>query len=241
MGEEPPALASGHAYPHPGGATATPMNDQELHRYYASRAPEYDRIYARPERQQDLRAIERWLPGRFSGRATLEVACGTGYWTRFIAPLADELLAVDASLEVLDIARSRVGAGTARFVRGDAYRLPLVPGAFDAAFAGFWFSHVPRARVRTFLAGLHQALAPGAVVVFLDNRFVGGSSTPIAERDGEGNTYQLRLLHGGSTHRVLKNFPSETELREAVSGMASDVGYREWEYFWALEYRVAGP
>lgn len=61
-----------------------------------------------------------------------------------------------------------------------------------------------------------------------------------AERDSEGNTWQLRRLADGSTHRVLKNFPSGEELREAVSGIATGVHLREWEFFWVLEYRVPG-
>lgn len=76
----------------------------------------------------------------------------------------------------------------------------------------------------------------GAKVVFLDNRFVPGSSTPIAESDAEGNTYQLRALADGSTHRVLKNFPDRDALMAIVAPHAAGVGYREWEYFWALEY-----
>lgn len=217
-----------------------PMSDGALRKYYADRAHEYDRVYLRPERQTDLRAIGDWLPERFRDRATLEIACGTGHWTRLIAPAASELVAIDVTAEVIDIARSRSAPGVARFVRGDAYRLPLAPRSFEATFAGFWLSHVPRRRVRPFLEELHRALAPGGTVVLLDNRFVPGSSTPLAERDSEGNTWQLRRLTDGSTHRVLKNFPSGEELREAVSGIATGVHLREWEFFWVLEYRVPG-
>ncbi|MBI5579216.1 MAG: class I SAM-dependent methyltransferase, partial [Deltaproteobacteria bacterium] len=32
--------------------------------YYAARAPEYDSVYRKPERQPDLRSIEGWLPPR---------------------------------------------------------------------------------------------------------------------------------------------------------------------------------
>nr|WP_205964623.1 class I SAM-dependent methyltransferase [Ramlibacter agri] len=204
--------------------------------YYAARAPEYDRVYQKPERQQDLRAIEQWLPSVLAGRDTLEVACGTGYWTQFMAGAVKSLAAVDASSEVLHIAQARAKAGGVQFVLGDAYRLPVAPRQFDAAFAGFWYSHVPRSRVQEFLQGLHGALKPGAKVVLLDNRYVEGSSTPIAERDADGNQYQLRKLEDGSTHRVLKNFPTEAELREAVKDVASEVKFLQWQYYWALEY-----
>ncbi len=212
-----------------------------MKQYYAARAPEYDRVYAKPERQQDLRAIERWLPGVLRNRVVLEVACGTGYWTQFLAPAATRLLAIDTSVEVLRIARSRVDEGHAQFVLGDAYRLPVASRGLEGAFAGFWFSHVPIERVGEFLHGLHQALVPGAKVVLLDNRFVETSSTAISEQDAEGNTYQLRRLEDGSTHRVLKNFPTTRELHQAVRGRASDVRHHEWQHFWALEYCHAEP
>jgi ubiquinone/menaquinone biosynthesis C-methylase UbiE len=211
---------------------------EPMQAYYAARAAEYDRVYAKPERQADLRAIEEWLPSVFTGMSVLEVAVGTGYWTQFLAPVTRQVLGVDASLETLKIAQLRVPSSHVRFVVGDAYRLCLPRDKFEAGFAGFWFSHVPLARVREFLQGLHFALNPGAKVVLLDNRFVEGSNQPIAERDAEGNTYQLRRLDDGSTHRVLKNFPSEAELRRAVAGMGSEVRFHEWEYYWALEYVV---
>ena len=210
--------------------------------YYAARAPEYDAVYQKPERQADLRAIEAWLPAHFADAAVLEVACGTGYWTQFIAPLARRVLALDAAPETLRIASNRVTAAHVQFDVGDAYALPSRRGSvqgFTAGFAGFWLSHVPKQRVQEFLRGLGAALEPGAKVVLMDNLYVEGSSTPISERDGDdeaGNTYQVRTLQNGSSHRVLKNFPSEAELRSAVVGLASELRYTTWQHFWALEF-----
>ena len=210
-----------------------------MQRYYADRAPEYDRIYAKPERQADLRLIERWLPEIFRGRTVLEIACGTGYWTQFIAPVAAGVVAIDSAPETIDIARQRVPPGTVDFVIGDAYALPDTGRSFSAGFAGFWISHVAKARVREFLRGFHARLEPGARVVLLDNRFVEGSSTPIDGRDADGNTYQTRSLRDGTTHRVLKNFPTERELRVVTAGLCSELRYLTWQHYWAVEY-VAG-
>lgn len=212
-----------------------------MHDYYAARAPEYDRIYLKPERQSDLRAIRQWLPTVFQGKSVLEVACGTGYWTQFLAPVATGILAVDASPETLRIAQARVASPTVKFAVGDAYALPAEPRSLQSAFAGFWFSHVPKERIREFLAGLHRALIPGATVVFLDNRFVAGNSTPIAEQDDQGNTYQMRSLADGSHHRVLKNFPSQQDLRRSLEGVADNLQFHAWSYFWAIEYAVVAP
>ena len=207
--------------------------------YYAARASEYDRVYLKPERQSDLRQIEQWLPSVLAGTEVLEVACGTGYWTRFIAPVASAVVAIDSSPETLRIAQERVVATNTRFQVGDAYALTRLGRSFSAAFAGFWFSHVPLERQREFLLGLNAALAPGARVVLLDNLFVAGSSTAIAERDANGNTYQSRSLSDGSTHRVLKNFPTEAQLQAlAEAGLGKSCVYRRWQYYWAFEYGV---
>lgn len=211
----------------------------ELQAYYAARAAEYDRIYLKPERQADLRAIERWLPPKFGGARVIEIACGTGYWTQFIAPVAAQLLALDAAAETLAIAKTRVPAGKVDFALGDAHALPPHIGPFDAAFAGFWFSHVPKARRSEFLLGLAACLEPGARVVLLDNRYVEGSSTPLSAQDAEGNSYQTRRLDDGSTHEVLKNFPSEAELQELVAGLGERAAFTAWEYYWAFEYALA--
>ncbi|MEO8304004.1 MAG: methyltransferase domain-containing protein [Betaproteobacteria bacterium] len=215
------------------------MADSErlMESYYAARAPEYDRVYSKPERQADLRAMEQWVPSRLKGARVLEIACGTGYWTQFIAPVAREVVALDASSEVLSIARGRVREGSVEFQVGDAYALPQRAG-MDAAFAGFWFSHVPKSRQREFLVGLNAALRPGATVVMLDNLYVEGSSTPVTEHDADGNGYQVRKLDDGSTHRVLKNFPSESELRSLVLGLGEPAAYMTWDHYWAFEYRA---
>ena len=49
-----------------------------------------------------------------------------------------------------------------------------------------------------------------------------GAGLPIARQDDEGNTYQIRKLADGSEHEVLKNFPAETELTEALAPSAEN-------------------
>jgi demethylmenaquinone methyltransferase/2-methoxy-6-polyprenyl-1,4-benzoquinol methylase len=172
----------------------------------------------------------------------LEIACGTGYWTQFLAPVASAVMALDSSPETLRIARDRLTDAKVEFVVGDAYALPRPDRQFTAAFAGFWFSHVPLERQREFLLGLNKALAAGARVVLLDNLFVEGSSSAITDKDSGGNTYQTRSLSDGSTHRVLKNFPSEAQLRALVeAGSGESCLYHRWQYYWAFEYRVPKP
>ncbi len=205
--------------------------------YYAQRAEEYELIFQKPERQNDLRALRSFVVETFAGKKVLEIACGTGYWTQILARSAASVTAIDVNDEALEIARAKPRAQeNVEFRRGDAYALPSFPQPFSGGLAGFWWSHVPKARLRTFLTGLHRAFAPGATMVFLDNAYVHGSSTPISRRDTNGNTYQKRTLSDGSTHEVLKNFPTEEELRQALDGLASNVRVGLLPYFWVLTY-----
>jgi demethylmenaquinone methyltransferase/2-methoxy-6-polyprenyl-1,4-benzoquinol methylase len=206
--------------------------------YYAGRAREYERIYHKPERQDDLQRLRDFVAATFAGAHVFEVACGTGYWTDVLARTAGSVVATDINEEVLAVARSKsIEAGKVEFRREDAYALPVLPRRFDGGLACFWWSHVPRARVQSFLAGFHRVLAPNARVVFMDNVYVEGSSTPISRTDERGDTYQMRLLDDGSKHEVLKNFPSESALRAAVEGLATDVQVKFLEYYWILSYR----
>ena len=78
-----------------------------LQAYYAKRAAEYERIYAKPERQADLAALRSRIPALLARRSVLEVACGTGYWTEVIAPHVRSITAIDYVEETLAIARSK--------------------------------------------------------------------------------------------------------------------------------------
>jgi len=214
----------------------TPARD--LAAYYQARAPEYDAVYTKPERQADLRRLETELPRTFGERRVLDVACGTGYWTQFIARAARVVTALDIAPATLTIARSRCHDLRVNFVRGDAFALPFSPASFDAAFAGFWISHVAKSRLARFMSGLNACLAAGARVVLLDNLYVEGNSTPIVERDHDGNTFQDRRLADGSTSRVLKNFPGEDELCRMVQGSARTAQYRALEFYWTFSYEL---
>jgi demethylmenaquinone methyltransferase/2-methoxy-6-polyprenyl-1,4-benzoquinol methylase len=218
---------------------------EDMRVYYARRAAYYERVYHKPERQADLRAMEAWVAEAFRGRHVLEVACGTGWWTPHGARHCASWLATDLNPETIEVARAKpLPEGKARFATVDAYTLEgLGAGArFDAAFAGCWWSHVPLQRLPGWIARLHSKLAPGARVVFLDNAFVQASSTPISRRDAQGNTYQRRTLDDGSVHEVLKNFPTREDAQGALAATgarANDVQWIEHTHYWILSYLTA--
>lgn len=213
---------------------------EDMAAYYAQRAAYYERVYFKPERQADLRAMEAALPAEFAGRDVLEIACGTGWWTPHAARDATSWLATDLNPETMAIARTKALPACVRFATVDAYTLdaPAAQGPFTAAFAGCWWSHVPLQRLPGWLALLHARLAPGARVVFLDNSYVQTSSTPLSRRDAAGNTYQQRTLDDGSVHEVLKNFPTVEQAAAVLGPRAHDLRWVDYTHYWLLSYAL---
>lgn len=214
---------------------------RELRDYYARRAQEYERIYEKPERQADLARLRERIPALLSGRNVLEIACGTGYWTQFVATRAATVLATDVNDEVLELARLKpYPRGNVSFARADIYSEEDAELRFDAGLAAFWWSHVPRQGLGRFVDHFHRRLLADAVVVLVDNRYVAGSSTPLSRSDEHGNTYQERTLDDGTRYEVLKNIPDESEIAHALGERACALEYVELDYFWYASYRVAG-
>ena len=214
--------------------------EDDMSAYYVQRAAVYERVYAKPERQADLRAMEAWLPTQFAGRRVLEVACGTGWWTPHAARNATSWLATDLNPETLALARHKALPACVQLATVDAYSFQQIEGqTFDAAFAGCWWSHVLLARLPAWLDLLHQRLVPGAHVVMLDNSYVQTSNLPITRRDEAGNTYQMRSLDDGSQHEVLKNFPTREQAFAAIGARARHPQWTDFGHYWALSYTLA--
>ncbi len=128
--------------------------------------------------------------------------------------------------------------GVVSFELADAYALEPQLGRFDAGLAVFWWSHVPRQRAAEFLDSFHRCLSGGARVLLMDNVYAEDSSTPVSEVDAQGNTYQMRPLADGSRLRVLKNFPSEDELRERLAPHSATFSFQALQYYWLAEYTL---
>ena len=220
--------------------TGRPMQTSDVRTYYAERAAQYDRVYAKRERQPDIGRLAERLVRALARAAVLEVACGTGFWTQFFAPAARSVRATDCNDAVLRLAAARLAhRPNVAIEHADAYALAGVDGLFDAGFAGFLWSHVEKARLGGFLDGFHRKIEPGGRVVFADNLYVHGSSTPISRTDADGNTYQWRYLDDGQSFEVLKNFPTEAEFRHAVGDRGRNVWFERFDFFWCAGYELA--
>jgi ubiquinone/menaquinone biosynthesis C-methylase UbiE len=205
--------------------------------YYKDRAKEYERIYDKPERQNDLQHAGHILQNIFKGKKVFEIACGTGYWTNIIAKAAHSILATDINETVLEVAKSKsYSPGSVDFLAADIFNMKI-DNKYDSLFGGFIWSHIKLQDLKSFLAMAENCVESGGTIVFMDNNYVEGSSLPITETDTFGNTYQTRTLENGTTHMVLKNFPFESFMRELIADKVVDLEYINLEYYWIMKYK----
>ena len=102
------------------------------------------------------------------GEQVLDIGCGPGFVAAEMAELvaaSGRVVGVDSSDTMLAIARNRCG-GRAELVPGEATRLPLGDGEFDAAVATQVYEYV--ADLGAALAELFRVLRPGGRGLILD-------------------------------------------------------------------------
>lgn len=211
-----------------------------INKYYSKRAREYERIYYRddPVRQGEQDRIAEEIKKTFQNWRVLEVACGTGFWTAFLSETAKSIVAIDSSDEVLEIAQSKEYECPTCFQKCDAYNLPFPDCSFDGGMANFWFSHIPRKKIGSFLRGFHRVLSDGARVFMADNVFVEGLGGELVREEGDNNTYKIRTLETGGQYKVLKNYYSEGEITNIFGEITNLLNVRFGKCFWYVCYEV---
>ncbi len=204
----------------PGGA----LGDDQLVAYYEARAPEYDDWYLRRGRyargpihdaawSAELDAAGRWLDGMPIHGQIVELAAGTGWWSPLLATKG-ELSLYDAAEAPLDRARERLVAHRLRahiHVR-DAWVEP--DREVDALFAGFWLSHLPRARLGGFLELARRWLRPGGTFAFIDS--LPDPQSGAANHPEPAGDRSVRRLADGSEFEIIKVYYRPAELEKAL-------------------------
>lgn len=184
--------------------------------YYRARAAEYDQWYLRqgrydhgPDLNERWFAQDREILDRLNAfgpnGAILELACGTGIWTARLLPHARELVAVDASPEVIAINRARLRSSRITYVEADVFSwAPEMQ--FDTAFFGFWLSHVPPDRFEAFWSLVQQALKPEGRFFFVDSRHEPTSTATDHQLPDPKATTLSRRLNDGREFQIYKIF-----------------------------------
>ena len=203
--------------------------------YYRARAGEYDEWWFRAGRYDrgpslnaawfaDVEIVETALFAFLDAvrpQRVLELACGTGLFTRHLAPRVPQVTALDASPEVIACNRARVNCQNVDYVIADLFEWKP-PARYDLVFMSFWLSHVPLARFESFWSVVRQALAPGGHAYVIDSALDPTSTArdhPTPEADSGIVT---RKLNDGRQFRVVKLFHEPGTLNRRLAAIGFD-------------------
>jgi demethylmenaquinone methyltransferase/2-methoxy-6-polyprenyl-1,4-benzoquinol methylase len=220
-------------------------------RYYRARAAEYDDWWFRRGRyDHGAEANARWFADaaevenaleRFAPAGdVVELACGTGLWTQRLLAYADRVTAIDASPEVIELARERIGDEAVEYVQADLFAWEP-ERAYDVCFFAFWLSHVPVERFAAFWEKVARALVPGGRVFFVDSARSERASAADHQLPERGEQTMLRRLADGSEYRIVKHWfePDAVRSRIAELGWSVEVAMTS-EFFVYGEAAPAG-
>jgi trans-aconitate methyltransferase len=198
--------------------------------YYERRAAEYDEtMWPQTEPADEVKELPQALE-RFHPRGSiLELACGTGEWTKRLAPYADRILALDSSAEMIARARTKVPDPHVTFEVVDLFDW-RPREAYDVVFFSFWLSHVPSSRFEDFWRLVERSLAQNGRIFFMDE----GPHHDFEEKYLDDEVVERTLLDG-SVHRAVKKYWAPAELEERLRDLGWGVQVTEvgdGRFFW---------
>jgi SAM-dependent methyltransferase len=206
----------------------------EQRSYYGAVAPEYeDHAIPGAWGGELLAAVDAFRPAG----DVLELACGPGTWTERLLRHAGTVVAVDASPEMLDMARSRIRDSRVRFVHADLFEW-RPDERYDVVFFGFWLSHVPVERFEQFWSLVADCLRPDGRVFFTDD----AHRTPDELAYGDASPLVRRRLNDGSAYRVVKVPYEAADLERRLRELGWDITVQQTSepFYWGAGSRACG-
>jgi demethylmenaquinone methyltransferase/2-methoxy-6-polyprenyl-1,4-benzoquinol methylase len=198
-------------------------------RYYEDRAPEYEDLWHRVGRYaiapdlattwfRETSLVEAAVDALGARGSVLELGCGSGLWTRRLAPQGGgRYVAVDSSPTMLALNREGTADPRIDYVQADLFTWsPVVEPGFDLVFMAFFLSHVPPERFEDLWRRVRTWLAPGGRVFLVEDRE--GPRRPYSSDVVEGGPEDAhrRLLSGERRYTIVKRFWSPGELSDTL-------------------------
>jgi 2-polyprenyl-3-methyl-5-hydroxy-6-metoxy-1,4-benzoquinol methylase len=100
-----------------------------------------------------------------SGMTILELGCGAGYFTKELARSGAEIVAIDVSADLLEIAKANCPASNIRFEIQDACALTYSNATFDSVVGSSILHHL---EVERALREIRRVLKPGGTIYFTE-------------------------------------------------------------------------
>lgn len=157
-----------------------------------------------------VRPLELFADALPRAARVLDAGCGPGHHARFLAARGHDVVGIDLSAAMLQIARSRVRS--ASFLRMDLQDLRFPPGTFDGIWCAGAAMHIPREEIVAVFRSFRRLVRPGGMV---------GINMQVGRRS--------EIVEFENDHRFFEYYPSEREIgrlasRAGLRVVATDLG-----------------
>ncbi|RUT01852.1 hypothetical protein DSM106972_064750 [Dulcicalothrix desertica PCC 7102] len=200
---------------------------QQQIEYYRARASEYDEWFYRQGRyDRGEKLNKRWFNevnilksalrqlGKFND--ILELASGTGIWTQEILNIGNNITAIDAFQEVIEINRYKLNSP-----KVDYHQLNLFAWEpdreYDLVFFSFWLSHVPPELIDAFLEKVYNSVRPSGKIFTIDSRYEPTSTAKNHTLKDDKDIYVSRKLNNGQEYQIVKLFYQPEQLHDKLT------------------------
>jgi demethylmenaquinone methyltransferase/2-methoxy-6-polyprenyl-1,4-benzoquinol methylase len=233
----------------------TILDDQK--RYYRARAGEYDQWFYRQGRydygpehthqwQSEAEMVRQRLARCNLTGHVVEFAAGTGIWTQELLKTAARITALDSSPEVIEINRAKLQSDKVTYTLADIFAW-RPSTQYDAAFMGFWLSHVPPTKLDSFLTMVSRALKPGGKLFLVDSLPTPSGTakdqvSDLVERQQQNVDVTLtRRLNDGRTFQIVKIFYDPGQLAEMLRSRGIETTVTQTDNFFLYGWGTKSP
>lgn len=213
--------------------------------YYKARANEYDEWFFRQGRyDHGIKLNTQWFAEVKEVRQAidifnptghiLEIACGTGLWTEQLVQYANHVTALDAVPEMILINQSRVNSPKVKYIQANIFDWKAEE-QYDTVFFGFWLSHVPMEKFKSFWFLINSLLKPTGRVFFVDSSYDITSTAKDHSLEGSKATSVKRKLNDGREFRIVKIFHEA----KSLTRLLKELGW-QFEIYETQNYFIYG-
>lgn len=190
--------------------------------YYRARSQEYDESIQAIGRREATESVDpsahrEWglvvdaLRALAPKAGVLELACGTGIWTRELLQIGESITAIDGAPEMIELSRRKLGDAKVDYRCENIFEWEP-DRQYDLVFFAFWLSHVPEEHLAAFLSKVADATKTGGYVFIVDEP-TGGRRL---SGPNQGGRYQQRTLRDGRTFQIVKIYYDPHIIQQAL-------------------------
>lgn len=158
------------------------------------------------------KTVETIILNRSIGRA-LDVACGTGYWSRVLSLAGYNVHGIDSSPRMLNRAMEVCQNMNVTFELADAFNYKTI-SKYDLILLGCWISHIPRSLLSEFMSNINRLLEENGTIIIIDHLPFAGTFAKDSLLTEDPSEVVERVAPSGDKFKIAKVFWKENDLKD---------------------------